>query len=332
MKKVLVTGADGFIGSHLVESLVRKGYDVRAMVLYNSFDTWGWLDESPADVRSAVNVMAGDVRDSGFVRSAVKGRDAVMHLAALIAIPYSYVAPQSYVDVNVTGTLNVVSAARDFGIAKVVHTSTSEVYGTARIVPITEEHPLVGQSPYAASKIGADQIALSFWRSFGVPVAVARPFNTYGPRQSARAVIPTVVSQIAAGRREIELGALAPTRDFNFIQDTVDGMIAVLESEASLGEVVNLGSGFEISIGDLVRVIADVMGREVTPVSRDERLRPEKSEVERLVADASKAKRLLGWSPRFGGPNGLREGLRLTTEWFANPANLARYRVERYTV
>lgn len=332
MKKVLVTGADGFIGSHLVETLVRKGYDVRAMVLYNSFDSWGWLDDSPADVRGAIEVVAGDVRDGGFVRGAVKGQDAVMHLAALIAIPYSYVAPQSYVDVNVTGTLNIVSAARDFGTAKVVHTSTSEVYGTAQFVPITEEHPLVGQSPYAASKVGADQIALSFRRSFGVPVAVARPFNTYGPRQSARAVIPTVISQIAAGRREIELGALSPTRDFNFVQDTVDGMIAILESDRSPGEVFNLGSGSEISIGDLVRLIGEVMGCEVTAVSRDERKRPADSEVERLLADASKATRLLGWTPTLGGPDGLRDGLRRTAEWLARPETLARYRVGRYTV
>jgi len=331
-KKVLVTGADGFIGSHLVESLVKSGHEVRAMVLYNSFDSWGWLDDSPADVRAAIEVVSGDVRDAGFVRNAMRDREAVMHLAALIAIPYSYVAPQSYVDVNVTGTLNVVAAARDFSISKVVHTSTSEVYGTAQFVPITEEHPLVGQSPYAASKIGADQLALSFWRSFGVPVAVARPFNTYGPRQSARAVIPTVISQVAAGRERIELGALAPTRDFNFVQDTVDGMIAVLESDAALGEVVNLGSGFEISIADLVRLVGEVMGRQIEPVSRDERMRPGKSEVERLLADASKAKRLLGWSPRQAGREGLQAGLRATAEWFSRPANLARYRVGSYTV
>ena len=332
MKKVLVTGADGFIGSHLVETLVRGGYDVRAMVLYNSLDSWGWLDETPAEIRSAIEVVAGDVRDAGFVRAAMKDREAVMHLAALIAIPYSYVAPQSYVDVNVSGTLNIVAAARDYGVGRVVHTSTSEVYGTAQFVPITEEHPLVGQSPYAASKIGADQIALSFWRAFGVPVAVARPFNTYGPRQSARAVIPTVISQIASGRREIELGALTPTRDFNFVQDTVDGMIAILESDAAVGQVINLGSGHEISIGDLVRLVADVMGCSVTAISRDERLRPGKSEVERLLADASKARRLVGWSARHAGADGLRRGLTITAEWFANPVNLARYRVERYTV
>jgi len=332
MKNVLVTGADGFIGSHLVETLVKRGFKVRAMVLYNSFDSWGWLDESPRDIRDAIDVVAGDVRDNGFVRSAMKGQDAVMHLAALIAIPYSYVAPQSYVDVNVTGTLNIVSAARDLGTAKVVHTSTSETYGTAQFVPITEEHPLVGQSPYAASKIGADQIALSFYRSFDTPVTVCRPFNTYGPRQSARAVIPTVISQIAAGKTEIELGALSPTRDFNFVQDTVDGMIAILKTDGTSGETINLGSGHEISVGDLVTLIAEVMNRTVSVVSRTERMRPDNSEVERLLADASKAKRLTGWSPAFAGRDGLKRGLGITAEWFSYPANLARYRVGRYTV
>lgn len=332
MKNVLVTGADGFIGSHLAETLVRRGFNVRAMVLYNSFDSWGWLDDSPRAIRDAIEVMAGDVRDNGFVRAAVKGQDAVMHLAALIAIPYSYIAPQSYVDVNVTGTLNVVAAAKDFGTAKVVHTSTSECYGTAQFVPITEEHPLVGQSPYAASKIGADQIALSYHRSFGVPVTVARPFNTYGPRQSARAVIPTVISQIAAGKSEIELGALSPTRDFNFVQDTVDGLIAILNADGTAGETINLGSGHEISIGDLVSLVASVMNRRVSVVSKAERMRPEKSEVERLLADASKAKRIANWSPVFAERDGLRRGLSLTAEWFSKPENLARYRVGRYTV
>ena len=332
MKNVLVTGADGFIGSHLAETLVRRGYHVRAMVLYNSFDSWGWLDDSPREIRDAIDVVAGDVRDNGFVRSAMKGQDAVMHLAALIAIPYSYVAPHSYVDVNVTGTLNIVAAARDFGTAKVVHTSTSECYGTAQFVPITEDHPLVGQSPYAASKIGADQIALSFHRSFGVPVTVARPFNTYGPRQSARAVIPTTITQIASGKAEIELGALSPTRDFNFVQDTVDGLIAILNAKGTDGETINLGSGHEISIGDLVELIASVMNKKVTVVCRTERMRPEKSEVERLLADASKAKRMTGWSPSLAGREGLRRGLETTAAWFSQPANLARYRVGRYTV
>ena len=331
-KKILVTGADGFIGSHLAEALVRRGYDVRAIVLYNSFDSWGWLDDSPQDLRDAIEVMPGDVRDAESVRKALRGCEGVMHLAALIAIPYSYLAPQSYVDVNVSGTLNIVMTARELGVAKVVQTSTSEVYGTAQVVPITEEHPLVGQSPYAASKIGADQVALSFWRSFNVPVAVARPFNTYGPRQSARAVIPTVITQAAAGRREIELGALEPTRDFNFVADTVEGLIAILESPAATGEVINLGSGYEISIGDLVRLVGEVFGRELVPVRRDERLRPENSEVERLLADTSKAKRLLKWSARHGGRDGLRAGLARTAEWMSKSENLRRYRVGRYAI
>lgn len=332
MKNVLVTGADGFIGSHLAESLVRRGYRVRAMVLYNSFDSWGWLDDSPREIRDAIEVMAGDVRDAGFVRTAMKDQDAVLHLAALIAIPYSYIAPQSYVDVNVSGTLNILNAAKDYQTGKVVHTSTSECYGTAQFVPITEDHPLVGQSPYAASKIGADQIALSFHRSFGLPVTVARPFNTYGPRQSARAVIPTTITQIAAGQTSIELGALSPTRDFNFVQDTVDGMIAILEAQATDGETINLGTGHEISIGDLVELIASVMNTHVSVVSKTERMRPDKSEVERLMADASKATRLTGWTPAFAGRDGLRRGLEITARWFAQPANLARYRVDRYTL
>jgi dTDP-glucose 4,6-dehydratase len=331
-RRVLVTGADGFIGSHLAEALVRRGFEVRAMVLYNAFDSWGWLDAAPREIKDEIEVVPGDVRDAGSVRQAVKGRDAILHLAALIAIPYSYVAPRSYLDVNVAGTLNIVEAARDLGVGKVVQTSTSEVYGTAQTIPIGEDHPLVGQSPYAASKIGADQLALSFWRSFGLNVAVARPFNTYGPRQSARAVIPTIISQVAAGRGEIELGALTPTRDFNYVADTVSGMIAILESELAVGEVINLGSGHEIAIGDLVSLIGEVMGRDVRPICRDERLRPAQSEVERLLADSGKARRLLGWEPGLKGREGLREGLSRTVEWFRDPANLARYRIGRYTV
>ena len=331
-KNVLVTGADGFIGSHLVEEMVHRGYNVRAMVLYNSFDSWGWLDDAADDVKTSIEVVAGDVRDAGFMRNAMRGRDAVMHLAALIAIPYSYVAPQSYIDVNVTGTLNVVEAARQEGIKKVVHTSTSEVYGTGQFVPITEEHPLVGQSPYAASKIGADQIALSYWRSFETPVSVARPFNTFGPRQSARAVIPTIITQIAAGRRTIELGSLSPTRDFNFVRDTAHGMIAVLESDASIGQVINLGSGYEISIGDLAALLGRIMNTELEVISKEKRIRPEKSEVERLLADASLARKLLGWSSKFAGPDGLEEALRHTIKWFSEERNLARYRVGAYTI
>ncbi|GAA0612170.1 MULTISPECIES: NAD-dependent 4,6-dehydratase LegB [Thalassospira] len=330
--KILVTGADGFIGSHLVEELVRQGREVKALVLYNSFDSWGWLDQAPQEIKDAIEVVSGDVRDPICVRNAMTGCGAVMHLAALIAIPYSYVAPHSYVDVNVVGTLNVVQAARDLGVEKIMHTSTSEVYGTAQFVPITEEHPLVGQSPYSASKIGADQIAMSYWRSFEVPVAIARPFNTYGPRQSARAVIPTVITQIAGGKKTIELGALSPTRDFNFVKDTVQGMIAILDGKASVGKVINIGSGYEISVGDMVELVAEIMNAEVEIISKNERIRPEASEVERLLADASVAKSLLDWEPRIGGREGLKQGLAETITWFSSPENLAQYRIGQYTI
>jgi NAD dependent epimerase/dehydratase len=331
-KKILVTGADGFIGSHLSEYLVRQGYDVRAFVLYNSFNSWGWLDRSPREIRESLDVFAGDVRDPNGVRAAMKGCDAVLHLAALIAIPYSYHSPDTYVDTNIKGTLNVVQAARDLDVAKVVHTSTSEVYGTARFVPITEEHPLQGQSPYSATKIGADQIALSFHKAFGSPITVIRPFNTYGPRQSARAVIPTVITQIASGKDVIKLGALHPTRDFNFVSDTVRGFEALLLAEASVGEVVNVGSSYEISVGDTVRLIAEVMGRPVEIVTDAARLRPKKSEVERLFAGTDKIRALTGWQPEFGGVDGLRRGLALTVEWFNDPRNLAMYKSDLYNI
>lgn len=332
LKKILVTGADGFIGSHLTEALVRAGYDVRAFVLYNSFNSWGWLDQCGADVRGKFDVFAGDIRDPNGVRTAMKGSDAVLHLAALIAIPYSYHSPDTYVDTNIKGTLNIVQAARDLGVAKVVHTSTSEVYGTARFVPITEDHPLQGQSPYSASKIGADQIAMSFYTSFGTPVAILRPFNTYGPRQSARAVIPTIITQLANGKRQIKLGAVHPTRDFNFVADTVAGFIASLTSSRGVGEVVNIGSNFEISIGDAARTIAEVMRCEIDIVTDDQRLRPEKSEVERLWASNAKARELLGWQPRYGGLEGFRRGLTETVEWFMKPANLASYKSDLYNL
>lgn len=331
-KKILVTGADGFIGSHLSEYLVRQGYDVRAFVLYNSFNSWGWLDRSPREIRESLDVFAGDVRDPNGVRAAMKGCDAVLHLAALIAIPYSYHSPDTYVDTNIKGTLNVVQAARDLDVAKVVHTSTSEVYGTARFVPITEEHPLQGQSPYSATKIGADQIALSFHKAFGSPITVIRPFNTYGPRQSARAVIPTVITQIASGKDVIKLGALHPTRDFNFVSDTVRGFEALLLSDAGVGEVVNVGSSYEISVGDTVRLIAEVMGRPVEIVTDTARLRPEKSEVERLFAGTDKIRALTGWQPEFAGVDGLRRGLALTVEWFSDPRNLAMYKSDLYNI
>jgi dTDP-glucose 4,6-dehydratase len=329
---VLVTGADGFIGSHLTEALVRAGYDVRAFVFYNSFNSWGWLDRCADDVKGRFDVFAGDVRDPYGVRTAMKGCEAVLHLAALIAIPYSYHSPDTYVDTNVKGTLNIVQAARDLDVSKVVHTSTSEVYGTARFVPITEEHPLQGQSPYSASKIGADQIAMSFYSSFGTPVTVVRPFNTYGPRQSARAVIPTIITQIANGARQIKLGSVHPTRDFNYAADTVAGFIAALEADAAIGEVINLGSNFEISIGDTARAIADVMGADIEILTDRERLRPERSEVERLWAANAKAARLLGWHPQYGGLAGFRRGLAETVAWFVEPHHLAGYKSDAYNL
>lgn len=331
-KKVLVTGADGFIGSHLVEELVRWGYDVRAFVYYNSFNSWGWLDELPEEIKQQLDVFAGDIRDPHGVRQAMKGCDIVLHLAALIAIPYSYHSPDTYIDTNVKGTLNVVQAARELGIEKVVHTSTSEVYGTARFVPITEEHPLQGQSPYSASKIGADQIAMSFYTSFETPVAIIRPFNTYGPRQSARAVIPTIISQIASGQTSIKLGALTPTRDFNYVKDTVRGFLAVTESERSVGEVINIGSNYEISIGDTVQLIAEVMGKDITIECDEQRLRPNKSEVERLWADNSKAIELVDWEPLYAGKDGFKRGLKDTVDWFIDPRNLKRYRTDIYNI
>jgi len=329
--KILVTGADGFIGSHLTEALVARGYDVRAFVFYNSFDSWGWLDSSDAATKRAIEVRASDIRDPVAVREAMRGCEAVLHLAALIAIPFSYLAPHAYVETNISGTLNVLQAARDLSVQKVVHTSTSEVYGTARFVPITEDHPLQGQSPYSATKIGADQLALSFHASFGLPVSVIRPFNTYGPRQSTRAVIPTIITQIAAGQRRIKLGAVSPTRDFNYVADTVAGFLSVLESTEADGEVINIGSNFEISIGDTAMLVAEVMGAAIEIETDKTRIRPVNSEVERLWADNRKAARL-GWKPEYAGREGMRRGLEQTAKWFAEPTNLARYRVGDYVV
>ncbi len=331
-KKILITGADGFIGSHLTEALVAQGHDVRAFVYYNSFNSWGWLDEADENVKQSLDVFAGDIRDPHGVRTAMKGCDVVLHLAALIAIPYSYHSPDTYVDTNVKGTLNVAQAARDLGVERVVHTSTSEVYGTARFVPITEEHPLQGQSPYSASKIGADQMAMSFHASFGTPVSIIRPFNTYGPRQSARAVIPTIITQIAAGARTLKLGAVHPTRDFNFVRDTVGGFIALAQCDAAVGQVVNVGSNYEVTIGDTARLIAEVMGREVDFTCDEQRMRPAGSEVERLWADNTKARELAGWTPQYGGIDGLKRGLAETVEWFSEPANLRRYKAGLYNI
>lgn len=329
---MVVTGADGFIGSHLVERLVRLGYDVRAFVFYNSNNSWGWLDHCAQDVRGHFNIFAGDVRDYHGVRSAFSGCDVVLHLAALIAIPYSYHSPDAYVETNVRGTLNVVQAARDLELSKVIHTSTSEVYGTARFVPITEDHPLQGQSPYSATKIGADHIALSYHAAFGTPVAVIRPFNTYGPRQSARAVIPTIISQIASGSRQIRLGALSPTRDFSYVADTVEGFVKAITSDAIVGSVTNLGSGFEINIGETARLIAKLMDAEIEIVCEAERIRPKNSEVERLLSSNAMARERMQWSPALAGIDGFRQGLAKTIEWFRQPAKLSCYKTDIYNL
>lgn len=330
--KILITGADGFIGSHLTEELVRRGFNVKAFVLYNPFNSLGWLDHSPKEIRENLQVVPGDIRDPYGVKEAMKDCDVVMHLAALIAIPYSYRSPDSFVDTNIKGTLNVVKAAKDLGVRKVIHTSTSEVYGTAKFVPITEDHPLQGQSPYAATKIGADQIALSFYSSFDTPVCIIRPFNTYGPRQSARAVIPTVITQIISGQRTIKLGALHPTRDFNYVQDIVSAFIAVLNSDNAIGEVINIGSNYEISIRETTALIAGVMEVDIEVQTDSARLRPEKSEVGRLRADNSKAKRLLKWEPLYGGIEGFKRGLEETIEWFSETKHLRLYKPEIYNI
>lgn len=322
-RKVLVTGGGGFIGSHLVEKLAEEGADVRAFVHYDALGGAGWLDRST--VREQVEIVAGDIADRDSVTAAMRGREIVFHLAALIAIPYSYRAPVSYLRTNIEGTMNVLQAARELGTGRVVHTSTSEVYGTARRVPIDEGHPLQGQSPYSASKIAADKMAEAFHASFDVPVVTVRPFNTYGPRQSARAVVPTIVTQVLAGGR-VELGHLHPTRDLNFVADTVAGFLAAAESEAAVGRTVNLGSGREISIGDLADLIARLMGREIEIVTGEARKRPAKSEVDRLLADSSLARSLLGWRPQLS----LEEGLKRTIEWISR--NLEHYRPGRYVV
>ena len=332
MSKILITGSDGFIGSHLTETLVRAGHSVRAFVMYNSFNSWGWLDQSPTDIRDNLDVFAGDIRDPHGVKTAMKGCESVLHLAALIAIPYSYHSPDTYIDTNIKGTLNVLQAARELSVKRVVHTSTSEVYGSARFVPITENHPLQGQSPYSATKIAADQLAYSFYASFGLPVTIARPFNTYGPRQSARAVIPTIITQIANGKKQIKLGAVSPTRDFNFVHDTVAGFIAAMKSDKGLGEVINFGSNFEISIGDTAQLIAEAMNCKIEFITDEARLRPENSEVERLWADNSKAKTLFGWQPNYGGRDGFKRGIAETAQWFARPENLRGYKADIYNL
>ncbi len=327
-KKVLVTGADGFIGSHLTEALVEAGADVRAFVYYNSFNSWGWLDTVAGETLEKLDVFAGDVRDPNGVREAMRDVDVVFHLAALIAIPFSYHSPDSYVDTNVKGTLNVVQAARDLGTERVIVTSTSEVFGTAQYVPIDEKHPRQPQSPYSATKIGADAIAESFYRSFDTPVVIARPFNTYGPRQSARAIIPTIITQLMAGADEIRLGALTPTRDLNYATDTAQGFIELAKCDAAVGRDVNMGSGAEITIGDLAEKLIAMVRPGARIVTDEQRLRPEKSEVERLLADSSLMTELTGWTPQVG----LDEGLRRTVEWFADERNRAGYKAHLYNV
>ena len=332
MKKILIPGADGFIGSHLTEALVQLGYEVRAFVLYNSFGSWGWLDHCAPEIKEKCEIFSGDIRDPHGVKEAMKGCDLVLHLAALIAIPYSYHSPDTYVDVNVKGTLNILQAARELGIEKIIHTSTSEVYGTAQFVPITELHPLQGQSPYSATKIAADQLAYSFFSSFQLPVVIIRPFNTYGPRQSARAVIPAIIMQIAAGRRQIKLGALSPTRDFSFVQDTVSGFVAACQSVGGQGEAFNLGSNFEISIGRTAQLIAEIMGVKIDIITDEERLRPENSEVERLWADNTKAKEFFNWQPRYAGREGFERGLRETINWFERSGSMNGFRPDSYSL
>jgi NAD dependent epimerase/dehydratase len=325
-KVALVTGADGFIGSHLVEMLVLEGYKVKALSQYNSFNNWGWLED--VNCLGSIEVLTGDIRDPHFCKNISKNIDIIFHLAALIAIPYSYIAPDSYLDTNVKGTLNICEAAKENGNIRVIHTSTSEVYGTAQYVPIDESHPVSPQSPYSASKIAADSVAMSYFNAFELPVAIARPFNTYGPRQSARAVIPTIITQIANGMKEIKLGDTSPTRDFNYVEDTCRGFIAIAESHQTIGETVNIGSNSEISIDDTLNLIKNLMKSDVSFVTDDVRLRPKNSEVFRLFCDNSKIKKITGYSPEITINNGLQK----TIDWFTEPKNLKRYKAEIYNV
>lgn len=326
MKKVLVTGADGFIGSHLTESLLEKGYDVRAFAYYNSFNTWGWLDTLPKDKLKEIDVFTGDIRDPNGVRTAMEGVDEVFHLAALIAIPFSYHSPDSYVDTNIKGTLNVLQAARQLETSRILVTSTSEVYGTAQYVPIDEKHPYQGQSPYSATKIGADRLAESFYRSFNMPISIVRPFNTFGPRQSARAVIPTIITQLLAGKEEIKLGSLTPTRDFNYVKDTAAGFIAIAESDKTIGEEINIATQQEISIGDLAKEIIRQINPNAEIVCDEQRLRPEKSEVNRLLGSNEKLKSLTDWKQRYTFEQGIEE----TISWIRE--NMNAYKTDIYNI
>lgn len=326
MKKLLITGADGFIGSHLTEKLLEAGYNVKAFVYYNSFNNWGWLDTLPKEKLSQIEIFTGDIRDPNGVRTALKGVDMVFHLAALIAIPFSYHSPDSYVDTNIKGTLNVLQAARDLETSRVLVTSTSEVYGTAQYVPIDEHHPFQGQSPYSATKIGADRLAESFYRSFEMPISIVRPFNTYGPRQSARAVIPTIISQLLAGKEEIKLGSLTPTRDFNFVKDTANGFIEIAKSDRTIGEEINIATQQEISIGELAQEIINQINPNAKIVCEEQRLRPKKSEVNRLLGSNEKIKRLTNWRPQYTFEQGIQE----TIEWMRQ--NIDTYKTDIYNL
>lgn len=328
MKKVLVTGSDGFIGSHLTETLIEEGYNVRAFVFYNSFNHWGWLDSLSEELKAELDVFAGDVRDPNGVRTAMEGCDTVFHLAALIGIPFSYHSPDSYVDTNVKGTLNILHAARQLETERIFVTSTSEVYGTAHFVPITEDHPLQGQSPYSASKIGADKMAESFYRSFELPVTIVRPFNTYGPRQSARAVIPTIITQLQSGFEEIRVGNLSPTRDFVYVKDTVNGFLEIARTSDTIGEEINIATNSEISIGDLAKTLIGMINPGAGILQEDQRFRPEKSEVQRLFGSNEKLMKLTSWKQKHS----FEEGLAETVEWFGNPDNLKSYKPGKYNV
>ena len=331
MKKIFLTGADGFIGSHILESLVKKNYKVKALVYYNSFNSYGWIDKIEPKIKKKIEIISGDIRDSKIIRDNIKGCEQIIHLAALIGIPYSYHSPKSYVDTNVQGTLNILQAGQDLNIKKIIHTSTSEVYGTPQYLPIDEKHPVNGQSPYAASKIGADQLALSFYQSFGTPVSIIRPFNTYGPRQSARAIIPTIILQILNGKKKIRLGNLYSTRDLTFIDDTVEGFLKIIKKNTS-GEIINLGTGYDVSILDLVKIISKEMSTKVEIITDKKRIRPKKSEIEKLKANNKKAKKVLGWRPKMFNRSGLIKGISRTIDWFSKKENLKNYKPEIYNI
>ena len=332
MKKILVTGADGFIGSHLTERLVKLGYNVKAFTFYNSFNSKGWLDYCDKNIKKEFEILSGDIRDPSAVKAAAKNCDTIIHLAALIGIPYSYNSPRSYVDTNIKGTQNILEAAKDLNIEKIIHTSTSEVYGSAKFIPITEEHPLQAQSPYSASKIGADQIAVSYHLSYKLPVTILRPFNTYGPRQSIRAVIPTIIFQILKGKKFINLGSLNPKRDFTFVDDTIDAFVKTAKKRHKHGDVINIGSNFEVSIKDTAKIISKLMGKKIDFLNDKKRVRPKNSEVLRLLASTKKAKKIINWTPQYSKLPGFKKGLLKTIKWFSQPKNLSIYKDDSFSL